>query len=74
MSELIATDGSQVVTSAAEQLVTLTMDNQVFDIPILAVQDIVKLLKNYAGTPSRGRWHKSPWSHRQRHRLAPLFR
>ena len=76
MSELIATDGSQVVTSEAEQLVTLTMDNQVFDIPILAVQDIVKPLKNYAGTPSpfrRGRWHKSSWLHRQRHRLAPLF-
>ena len=76
MSELIATDGSQVVTSAAEQLVTLTMDNQIFDIPIPAVQDIVKPLKNYAGTPTfrRGRWHKSSWSHRQRHRLAPLFR
>lgn len=42
MSELIATDGSQVVTSAEEQLVTLTVDNQVFGIPILAVQDIVE--------------------------------
>ena len=73
MSELIATDGSQVVTSAAEQLVTLTMDNQVFDIPILAVQDIVKPLK-ITPVPLRGRWHKSSWSHRQRHRLAPLFR
>ena len=37
MSELIATDGSQVVTSAEEQLVTLTIDHQVFGIPILAV-------------------------------------
>lgn len=45
MSELIATDGSQVVTSAEEQLVTLTVDNQVFGIPILAVQDIVEPLK-----------------------------
>ena len=42
MSELIATDGSQVVTSAEEQLVTLTIDDQVFGIPILAVQDIVE--------------------------------
>lgn len=45
MSELIATDGSQVVTSAEEQLVTLTVDNQVYGIPILAVQDIVEPLK-----------------------------
>ena len=45
MSELIATGGSQVVTSAAEQLVTLTLDNQVFGIPILAIQDIVEPLK-----------------------------
>ncbi len=45
MSELIATDGSQVVTSVAEKLVTLTADNQVFGIPILAVQDIVEPLK-----------------------------
>ena len=45
MSELIATDVSQVVTSVAEQLVTLTVDNQVFGIPILAIQDIVEPLK-----------------------------
>lgn len=45
MSELIATDGSQVVTSAEEQLVTLTIDHQVFGIPILAVQDIVEPMK-----------------------------
>ena len=45
MSELIATDGSQVVTSTAKQLVTLTVDNQVFGIPILAVKDIVEPLK-----------------------------
>ncbi len=42
MSELIATDGSQVVTSAEKQLVTLTSDDQVSGIPILAVQDIVE--------------------------------
>lgn len=45
MSELIATDGSDVVTSAEEQLVTLTIDKQVFGIPILAVQDIVEPLQ-----------------------------
>ncbi len=45
MSELIATDGSQVVTSAEEKLVTLTIDHQVFGIPILAVQDIVEPMK-----------------------------
>ena len=42
MSELIVTDGSQVVTSAEEQLVTLTIDDHVSGIPILAVQDIVE--------------------------------
>ena len=42
MSELIATNGSQVVTSAEKQLVTLTIDDQVSGIPILAVQDIVE--------------------------------
>ncbi|MGB0554311.1 MAG: chemotaxis protein CheW [Alphaproteobacteria bacterium] len=45
MSELIATDGSQVLTSAAEQMVTLTVDNQVFGIPVLAEQDIVEPFK-----------------------------
>ena len=42
MSELIATDGSQVVTSTEEQLVTLTIDDHVAGIPIFAVQGIVE--------------------------------
>ncbi len=42
MSALIATDGSQVVTLAGKQLVTLTIDDHVSGISILAVQDIVK--------------------------------
>ena len=81
MSELIATDGSQVVTSTAKQLVTLTVDNQVFGIPILAVQDIVEPLKittvplapsAVAGVMKlRGRIVNVI---DLRHRLAPLFR
>lgn len=41
MSELITTDGSQVITSAEKQLVTLTIDDHVSGISIPAVQDIV---------------------------------
>ena len=42
MSALIATDGSQVVTLAEKQLVTMTIDDYVSSIPILAVQNIVE--------------------------------